>query len=112
MVDMIFGGHDHTYHRTLNQDTGVFIQKSGTDFECFTNLTVLFGVEQSDYDTYTTQIDEKKPNTFEKDLLQVFYSPELKRMFISERVNVTRKFAPIKDISLHVESYVKQLREL
>ena len=33
-------------------------------------------------------------------------------MFISERINVTRKFAPIKDISLHVESYVNQLREL
>lgn len=50
VVDMIFGGHDHCYARKLDQDTGVFIQKSGTDFECFTNLTVLFGVEQSDYD--------------------------------------------------------------
>lgn len=44
VVDLEFGGHDHCYHRSLNADTNVFIQKSGTDFECFTNLTVLEGV--------------------------------------------------------------------
>lgn len=52
------------------------------------------------------------PSTIQRDLLETFYNPELKRMFISERVNVTRKFAPLKDISLHVESYVNQLREM
>lgn len=52
VVDFIFGGHDHSYYRSLNKDTGVFIQKSGTDFECFTNLTVLFGVEETDYNDY------------------------------------------------------------
>lgn len=25
VLDMIFGGHDHTYHRSLNKDTGVFV---------------------------------------------------------------------------------------
>ena len=44
IVDMIFGGHDHCYYHELNQETGVFIQKSGTDFETFSNITVLFGV--------------------------------------------------------------------
>jgi len=44
-VDMIFGGHDHCYYSALNPSTDVFVLKSGTDFECFTNLTVLFGVE-------------------------------------------------------------------
>ncbi len=58
-LDMIFGGHDHTYHVSLNQDTGVFIQKSGTDFECFTNLTVLFGVEESDFKTFKDNLKEK-----------------------------------------------------
>ena len=48
-VDMILGGHDHMYKIHLNQETGVFITKSGTDFECFTNLIVLFGVEFEDY---------------------------------------------------------------
>lgn len=37
IVDMIFGGHDHTYLIELNQETDVHITKSGTDFECFTN---------------------------------------------------------------------------
>ena len=45
VVDLIFGGHDHGYARELNEETGVFIQKSGTDFECFTNLTILLDVE-------------------------------------------------------------------
>jgi 5'-nucleotidase len=112
VVDMIFGGHDHCYARKLNQETGVFIQKSGTDFECFTNLTVLFGVDQSDHDSYMTQLKDEMPNNVKKGIIEVFYNPELKRMFISERVNVTRKFAPVKEISLHVESYANQLREM
>ena len=48
LVDMIFGGHDHSYFRFLNTDTDVFVQKSGTDFECFSNITVLFGVNKND----------------------------------------------------------------
>ena len=51
-LDMIFGGHDHSYFRQLNEETNVFITKSGTDFECFTNLTVLFDVEEKDFDAY------------------------------------------------------------
>jgi hypothetical protein len=43
---MIFGGHDHSYFRFLNPDSDVFVQKSGTDFECFSNITVLFDVEK------------------------------------------------------------------
>lgn len=46
VVDLIFGGHDHTYFVELNQDTNVHITKSASDFECFTNLTVLFDVEK------------------------------------------------------------------
>ena len=45
VVDMIFGGHDHCYLSELNQETGVLLVKSGTDFEVFTNLTVLFDIE-------------------------------------------------------------------
>ena len=48
VVDLIFGGHDHTYFTDLNQETNVYTLKSGTDFECFTNLIVLFGVENDE----------------------------------------------------------------
>jgi len=58
VVDLIFGGHDHTYFVELNQDTGVHITKSGTDFECFTNLTVLFGVEKCDHEKFKQKLDK------------------------------------------------------
>ena len=50
VVDIIFGGHDHCYYSDLTSSTGVYIVKSGTDFECFTNFTVLFGVEKDGYE--------------------------------------------------------------
>ena len=52
VVDLIFGGHDHTYVVELNQDTSVHIVKSSSDFECFTNLTVYMGVEEPDFEKF------------------------------------------------------------
>ena len=46
IVDMIFGGHDHSYYTHLNKDTDVMIVKSGCDFEEFSNVTVLFEVDK------------------------------------------------------------------
>ena len=40
VLDLIFGGHDHHYLETLKQETGVYIVKSGTDFEVFTKLFI------------------------------------------------------------------------
>lgn len=57
VVDLVFGGHDHTYFVELNQDTGVHITKSASDFECFTNLSVLFGVEKSDFEAYKSTME-------------------------------------------------------
>ena len=59
VLDMIFGGHDHKYFRQLNEETGVYIQKSGTDFECFTNLTVIFGVEEDAYVDYSEELKQR-----------------------------------------------------
>jgi 2',3'-cyclic-nucleotide 2'-phosphodiesterase (5'-nucleotidase family) len=52
VLDLIFGGHDHSYVAELNKETGVYVLKSGTDFEVFTNFTVLFDVAEDDYNTY------------------------------------------------------------
>ena len=52
VVDLIFGGHDHTYFVEFNKDNDVHITKSASDFECFTNLTVYFGVEKQDYEQF------------------------------------------------------------
>jgi len=55
-LDMVFGGHDHHYFRTLAEETDVFVQKSGSDFEDFTNLIVLFDVKEEDYLAYTEKV--------------------------------------------------------
>ena len=52
VVDIELGGHDHCYHSELHEKTDVFLQKSGTDFECFTNLTILQGVEGCDFEEF------------------------------------------------------------
>lgn len=43
--------------------------------------------------------------------LEVFYSKRLKRMYISERVNITAKFAPERDLVLHVKLYAEELKK-
>ena len=53
-VDLVFGGHDHCYYTDLNPSTDVFVLKSGTDFECFSNLTILFGVDEYDEEKLKT----------------------------------------------------------
>ena len=58
VLDLIFGGHDHSYVSQLNDQTGVYVLKSGCDFEVFNNFTVLFGVEQDDYSCYYDQIKD------------------------------------------------------
>lgn len=43
--------------------------------------------------------------------LELFYSNKSKRMFISERVNITRIFEPDTDMEKHVEVYVAKVDE-
>jgi 5'-nucleotidase len=37
-IDLIFGGHDHCVSAEVDQNTGVYVVKSGTDFEEFSDL--------------------------------------------------------------------------
>ena len=39
-VDFILGGHDHSYVAEIDENTGVFVIKSGTDFEEFSNIKI------------------------------------------------------------------------
>ena len=45
-IDFILGGHDHSYITEVDPETGVFLIKSGTDFEEFNNLDVLFDASE------------------------------------------------------------------
>ena len=37
------------YYLSFNEETGVYLTKSGTDFESFTNFKMLEGVEMDDF---------------------------------------------------------------
>jgi 5'-nucleotidase len=39
-IDIILGGHDHMYVSEVDDQTGVFIVKSGTDFEEFSDINI------------------------------------------------------------------------
>ena len=98
VVDMIFGGHDHCYLSELNQETGVLLVKSGTDFEVFTNLTVLFDIEPDQFNHFSDKVKDDKS-------LSVFYHEETKRMYVSEQVVITERFEQKKDVEDHVQKF-------
>ena len=43
-IDFVLGGHDHIYVAEVNEKSGVFLVKSGTDFEDFSDVKVEFDV--------------------------------------------------------------------
>ncbi len=59
--------------------------KSGTDFECFTNLTVLFGVTKPDFESFVEQAKTKGN-------LRSNYCEKNSRMYIREKVSITSEF--------------------
>lgn len=76
------------------EESNVFVQKSGTDFNTFSNMVVLDGVERLGYETYVESInDQAETIGYDMSKLEVFYTEELKRMIISERIPVTDRFA-------------------
>lgn len=58
-LDLLLGGHDHLFLGKLVEETGVYIQKSGTDFENFSNLTILFDVAEDDYEEFNERVHQE-----------------------------------------------------
>ena len=57
-------------------------------------MVVLDGVERLGYETYVESInDQAETIGYDMSKLEVFYTEELKRMIISERIPVTDRFA-------------------
>ena len=48
-VDFVLGGHDHSYVTEVDETTGAFVIKSGTDFEVFNDFDVAFDATEKDY---------------------------------------------------------------
>ena len=40
-IDFILGGHDHSFFSEVDNDTGAFLIKSGTDFDEFSDCDIL-----------------------------------------------------------------------
>jgi 5'-nucleotidase len=104
VVDVILGGHDHSYVRHLNQDTNIYLVKSGCDFETFSNLTILFGVEKQDADVYLESVAGTKD-------LQVDYSEATQRLYICEKVTITKRFEPDAEVHQHTQGYCEQVNK-
>jgi len=47
-IDFVLGGHDHSYITEVDESTGVFVIKSGTDFEEFNDFEVIFNPNQDE----------------------------------------------------------------
>ena len=45
-IDLILGGHDHSYVTEVDESTGVFLIKSGTDFEEFNDIDLSFDASE------------------------------------------------------------------
>lgn len=99
----MLGGNEDLYYRELFEDSDVFILKSGSDFFDFTNLIVLEGVSEEDYQSYCGKVKEG-PNGYDISKLEVFYSPSKQRMIVSEHVTVDDRFAP----EVQMQKYVKK----
>jgi 5'-nucleotidase len=101
---MCFGGHDHSYITFLNKETNVYLVKSGCDFEEFSNITVLFGVEQDDAEEFI-----KRELS---DIVKIDYSKNLKRLFICEKVIITNdRFVADPKIIEHIFKYTEELNK-
>ena len=90
VVDLILGGHDHCYYSELNEETGVYVLKSGTDFEVFTNMLVLFEVEPDDFEAFKSKVEAHPRSQF----VSLRYSKAIKRVFLTEKVYITEEFTP------------------
>ena len=81
-MDFVLGGHDHSYVTECDKTTGVFIIKSGTDFEEFNDFDVLLDATDEDYETLLQAESSNKNVT-------ILYSKPKKMLVKIERVQIT-----------------------
>lgn len=75
MLDVVLGGNEDMYYRELFDESSVFVQKSGTDFQDFTNVVVLDGVSPEGHESYMDTIRDKAEDIgYDMSKLEVFYS--------------------------------------
>ena len=63
-IDFVLGGHDHSYITEVDANTGVFVIKSGTDFEEFNDCQILLNATEEDYDSVSAEDSELVKHLF------------------------------------------------
>ena len=76
----MLGGHDHVYATEVDKNTGVFVIKSGTDFEDFSDFEVIFDVSEAEFASANLQDTEE---------IKHLYSPQKHMLVKVERVQIT-----------------------
>ena len=102
-IDLILGGHDHSYVTEVNENTGVFLIKSGTDFEEFSDFSLFCGV--------INESDFASVECTDTPWLKHLYSKQ-KQMFCKiEKVQITANLEKDPEVEAHVEEKTSALNE-
>ena len=58
------GGHDHFYKQIINEDQGIMVVKSGTDFKEFSTITLYFDVSEEEAKSASDQLTKENSEGF------------------------------------------------
>ena len=101
-IDFILGGHDHSYLTEVCQSTGVFIIKSGTDFEEFSDFKVFLEVSEADF---------AAANLCDTKLVKHLFSKQKNILVIVEKVLITDDIPQNEEIVAHVQANSQKLSQ-
>lgn len=103
-IDVILGGHDHVYETGMDRETGVLMAKSGTDFEEFSDIQLIFDVETQEE---ASAIEKSRTEQDSKiyDNVKYYFSHQKKILMVVGQVKITDRFKPDPEITAHVQKY-------
>ena len=99
-IDFVLGGHDHSYITEVDADTGVFVIKSGTDFEEFNDCQILLSATEEDYAIAKSEDSE---------LVKHLFSPQKGILVRVEKVPITAQIPVDSRIEKHITANASEL---
>jgi 5'-nucleotidase len=99
-IDLVLGGHDHLYAAEMDEDSGVFLVKSGSDFEDFSNITLDFCLSREEARQKIEAIEQ-----FGSELTKAFYSERSNILMTVERVRITSKFERDPEVLTNIKAF-------
>lgn len=99
-IDLVLGGHDHSYVTEVDERTGVFLIKSGTDFEQFNDFEVFLDVSEEEFKSSKSQDSE---------LIKHLYSKQKNIMVRVEKVPITNEISKDPEVEKHIKKATQGL---